>query len=112
MSGRLGSLLDAHECCVDFEHVRKVLGAHRSEVVAANTENNGKLALMGADAKCASTCMMHVSTQGETHFTDRSVELILSASEIAITPDMSSPPFVRLFCARLWQSDKLSALMS
>ena len=60
MSGRLGSLLDAHECCVDFEHVRKVLAAHRSEVVAANTENNGKLALMGADAKCAS--MMHVST--------------------------------------------------
>ena len=49
MSGRLGSLLDAHECCVDFEHVRKVLGAHRSEVVAANTVNNGKLALMGAD---------------------------------------------------------------
>ena len=49
MSGRLGSLLDAHECCVDFEHVRKVLGAHRSEVVAANTENNGKLALMGTD---------------------------------------------------------------
>ena len=50
MSGRLGSLLDAHECRVDFEHVRKVLGAHRSEVVGANTENNGNLPLMGADS--------------------------------------------------------------
>ena len=49
MSGRLGSLLHAHECRVDFEHVRKVLGAHRSEVVAANTENNGNLVLMGTD---------------------------------------------------------------
>ena len=49
MSGRLGSLLDAHECRVDFEHVRKVLAAHRSEVVGANTENNGNLALLGAD---------------------------------------------------------------
>ena len=49
MSGRLGSLLDAHECCVDFEHVRKVLGALSVEVVAANTEHNGNLALMGTD---------------------------------------------------------------
>ena len=107
----MGSLPDAHECRVDPEHVHDVLGALRSEVVVIDTANNGNLVLGGADAKCASTCMMHVSTQGETHFTDRSVELILSASEIAITPDMSSPPFVRLFCARLWQSDKLSALM-
>ena len=45
MLGRLGSLLDVHECCVDFEHVCKVLGAPRSEVVAANTENKGNLAL-------------------------------------------------------------------
>ena len=45
----MGSLPDAHECRVDFEHVRKVLGAHRSEVVATNTENNGNLALGGTD---------------------------------------------------------------
>jgi hypothetical protein len=49
MLGRLGSLLDVHECCVDFEHVCKVLGAPRSEVVAANTENKGNLALMGTN---------------------------------------------------------------
>ena len=40
---------DAHECRVDFEHVRKVLGALRSEGVLIYTENNGNLALGGAD---------------------------------------------------------------
>ena len=57
MSGRLGSLLDAHECRVDFEHVRKVLGALRSEFVIVDTEHNGDLALWGADTKCV--CTMH-----------------------------------------------------
>ena len=41
----MGSLPDAHECRVDFEHVRKVLSALRSEVVPIDTENNGNLAL-------------------------------------------------------------------
>ena len=45
----LGKLPDAHECRVDFKHVRKVLGALRSEFVDVDTENNGNLALMGAD---------------------------------------------------------------
>ena len=48
-SGRLGSLLDASERCVDLEHVREVLGALRSEAVRADTENNGNLASGGAD---------------------------------------------------------------
>ena len=43
--GQIGQLPDARECRVEFEHVRKVLGALRSEAVAANTENNGNLAL-------------------------------------------------------------------
>ena len=46
----MGKLPDAHECRVDFKHVRKVLGALRSEFVEhVDTENNGNLALMGAD---------------------------------------------------------------
>ena len=47
--GGLGSLLDARERRVDFEHVCKVLGALRSEVVAINTENKGSLASVGTD---------------------------------------------------------------
>ena len=39
-----GSLLDAFERRVDFEHVRKVIGARRSELVEADTENNANLA--------------------------------------------------------------------
>ena len=45
----MGSLPDAHECHVDFEHVRKVFGALRSEVVPIDTENNGNLALGSTD---------------------------------------------------------------
>ena len=43
--GRLGSLPDAQECRVDFEHVRNVLGALRSESVLVDTNNNGSLVL-------------------------------------------------------------------
>ena len=52
----MGSLPDALEHRVDFEHVREVLGALRSEHVVADTENNvnlvsrGNLASGGADS--------------------------------------------------------------
>ena len=54
----MGSLPDAHECLVDLEHIRKVLGALRSEVVAANTENNGNLASMASMGFMASMASM------------------------------------------------------
>ena len=49
---------DAHECLVDLEHIRKVLGALRSELVAANTENNGNLASMASMGFMASMASM------------------------------------------------------
>ena len=45
---------DAHECRVDFEYVRKVFGALRSEVVLIDTANNGNLVLGGVDVLCTS----------------------------------------------------------
>ena len=48
-SDRLGSLLDASERCVEFEHVREVFGALISEAVPADTEKNGDLTSGGFD---------------------------------------------------------------
>jgi hypothetical protein len=57
LSGKLGSLLDASERRINLEHVRKVLGALRSEIVPFYTENNGNLALVGADSvNCSQLC--------------------------------------------------------
>ena len=46
----MGSLPDAHECRVDFEHVRDVPGALRSDFVFVDTENSGSLTLGGTNA--------------------------------------------------------------
>ena len=43
--GKLGSFPDAHECRVDLEHVRDVLGALRAELVVVDTANNGNVSL-------------------------------------------------------------------
>ena len=45
----MGSFPDARESRVEFEHVRKVLGALRSKAVVIDTENNGNLALGGTN---------------------------------------------------------------
>jgi hypothetical protein len=76
--GGFGSLPDAREGCVDFQHVREVLGALKSEVVTFETES-GNLALGGADTKFS-----HASA----HLMDTRVVLTLSASAIAMMPSV------------------------
>jgi hypothetical protein len=81
----LGSFPDAREGCVDFEHVREVLGALRSEVVAVDADNNSNLALGGADTKHAS--MMHAA-----HLSV--LVAVFELTRLAITTAEATPRFL------------------